>query len=98
MDVGTWQTPGAPALGAPEDRAGAAGWTVAGNAQAAYGERLALARTMCMPCFRCHRPAAPGARADLGWPGRTGGRRPAAHIRDKVARTTVSVLPPHRHW
>ena len=39
---GTWQNSGAPALSAPEDVQVPPGWTVAGNAQAAYGERLRI--------------------------------------------------------
>ena len=86
---GTWQNSGAPALSAPEDVQVPPGWTVAGNAQAAYGERLA-------PDSH-HVHALPTATALLRLAPvliSAGLAVPAAdalplYIRDKVARTTA---------
>ena len=83
---GTWQNSGAPALSAPEDVQVPPGWTVAGNAQAAYGERLAPDSHHVHALPTATALLRLGARADLRWPGRTGGRCPAAlHSRQSGA-------------
>ncbi len=84
---GVWQATGELGLSAPEALQVPAGWTVAGNAQAAYGERLA-------PEAR-HVTALPTACALLRLaPSLLSARLPAAaalplYIRDKVAQTTA---------
>lgn len=86
---GTWQNSGAPALSAPEDVQVPPGWTVAGNAQAAYGERLApdSHHVHALPTATALLRLAPGLIS-------AGLAVPAAdalplYIRDKVARTTA---------
>jgi len=86
---GTWQNSGAPALSAPEDVQVPPGWTVAGNAQAAYGERLAPGthHVHALPAATALLRLAPGLIS-------AGLAVPAAdalplYIRDKVARTTA---------
>lgn len=86
---GAWQAEGELGLCAPEALPVPPGWTVVGNAQAAYGERLA-------PQAR-HLPALPTAAALLHLAPHllaTQGSLPAEaalplYIRDKVAQTTA---------
>ena len=88
-DQGHWRTDADFGLGAPETVLPPAGWTVAGNAQAAYGERLAPDAP--------HVAALPTASALLRlapWLLGRGAAVPASealprYIRDKVAKTTA---------
>ncbi len=86
---GTWHGAAAPALCAPQQVQAPVGWTVAGNAQAAYGERLApgARHVHALPTATALLRLAPGLLA-------AGGAVPAdqalpLYIRDKVAQTTA---------
>lgn len=91
----TWHSTGALGLSAPQDVQVSPGWTVAGNAQAAYGERLA--------CGALHVHALPTAAALLRLAPHllaTGHAVTAAqalplYIRDKVAQTTAERAAAH---
>ena len=87
--AGTWQGDGEFGLCAPQAVDVAAGWTVAGNAQAPYGQRLApgAQHVNALPTARALLNLAPGLLA-------AGGALPAdqalpRYIRDKVAKTTA---------
>ncbi|UCU98964.1 tRNA (adenosine(37)-N6)-threonylcarbamoyltransferase complex dimerization subunit type 1 TsaB [Acidovorax radicis] len=87
-DVG-WQADGDFGLGAPETVLAPAGWTVAGNARAPYGDRLAPAahHVVALPTATALLRLAPALLA-------AGGGMPASealprYIRDKVAQTTA---------
>ena len=86
---GAWQGDSDFGLCAPEALPIEAGWTVAGNAQAAYGERLAphAPHVVALPTAAALLRLAPALLA-------AGGGQPAAqalprYIRDKVAKTTA---------
>lgn len=87
--AGQWHAASAVALCAPEALVVPAGWTVAGNAQAVYGERLAPGanHVFALPTARALLQLAPAALA--------AGHASSAHhamplyIRDKVAQTTA---------
>ena len=86
---GAWLAAGELGLCAPEALPVPAGWTVAGNAQAAYGERLApqALHVAALPTAAALLRLAPGLLA-------TQGSLPAAaalplYIRDTVAQTTA---------
>jgi len=86
---GAWHAAGALGLCAPQQVQVPAGWTVAGNAQAAYGERLAPGahHVQALPTASALLRLAPGLLA-------AGGAVPAdqalpLYIRDKVAQTTA---------
>lgn len=86
---GRWRTDADFGLGAPEALQPPAGWTVAGNARPAYGERLAptAPHVAALPTARALLRLAPALLAD--------GAAVAAsealprYIRDKVAQTTA---------
>ena len=84
-----WQTGADFGLGAPETVVPPAGWTVAGNARAPYGDRLAPAapHVVALPTATALLRLAPALLA-------AGGGIPASdalprYIRDKVAQTTA---------
>ncbi|MFC5496765.1 tRNA (adenosine(37)-N6)-threonylcarbamoyltransferase complex dimerization subunit type 1 TsaB [Caenimonas terrae] len=87
FDAGGWTRRGAFSLDRPEALALAPGWTLAGNAFAAYGDRLpAGPRIACLPDAQALLRLAPGLLA-------AGCAVPAdqalpLYIRDKVAQTT----------
>lgn len=87
--AGVWQAAGEAGVCAPELLAVPEGWSVAGNAQAAYGERLAPAarHLVALPTSAALLRLAPALLAAQG-------SQPAAaalplYIRDKVAQTTA---------
>ena len=87
--AGAWQGDGEFGLCAPEAVAAPAGWTVAGNAQAPYGQRLApdAPHVHALPTATALLRLAPSLLA-------AGGALPAdqalpRYIRDKVAKTTA---------
>ena len=87
--VGTWQSDGEFGLCAPQAVAVPAGWTVAGNAQTPYDQRLApgTQHVHALPTATALLRLAPGLLA-------AGGALPAdqalpRYIRDKVAKTTA---------
>ena len=89
MPEGRWQADADFGLGAPETVQVPSGWTVAGNAQAPYGERLApaAAHVHALPTARALLRLAPALLA-------AGGAVAASdalprYIRDKVAQTTA---------
>ncbi|MDR6213941.1 tRNA (adenosine(37)-N6)-threonylcarbamoyltransferase complex dimerization subunit type 1 TsaB [Paracidovorax wautersii] len=89
QDSGSWSVPADFELGRPESVAVPAGWTVAGNAQAAYGERLApdAPHVHALPTAAALLRLAPALLA-------AGAAVPAPaalprYIRDKVAQTTA---------
>ena len=86
---GRWQADADFGLGAPETVQPPAGWTVAGNARAPYGDRLAPTAThvLALPTATALLRLAPALLA-------AGGGLPASealprYIRDKVAHTTA---------
>lgn len=88
FDAGRWQAHGTNRLSAPQAVAAEPGWTLAGNAFAAYGERLpaGAARIEALPTAAALLRLAPALLAQ-------GQAVPAAmalplYIRDKVAHTT----------
>ncbi|NPC55008.1 tRNA (adenosine(37)-N6)-threonylcarbamoyltransferase complex dimerization subunit type 1 TsaB [Caenimonas soli] len=87
-ESGGWRRQGEFGLGRPETVAVAPGWSLAGNAFAAYGERLppAAARIEAMPTARALLRLAPALMA-AGQAGPAAGAMPL-YIRDKVAQTT----------
>jgi len=87
-ESGRWRQHGEFGLGRPETVAVAPGWSLAGNAFAAYGERLppAAARIEAMPTARALLRLAPALLA-AGQAGPAASAMPL-YIRDKVAQTT----------
>ena len=92
---GQWRQQGEFKLGPPEAVAVPAGWALAGNALAAYGERLppASARIDAMPTAAALLRLAPALLAA----GRAGPAESAMplYIRDKVAQTTAERAGAH---
>ncbi len=86
---GLWQALQGPQLSAPQDVHVPSSWTVAGNAQAAYGERLApqAAHVQALPTARAMLQLAPAWLA-AGRATDAQGALPL-YIRDKVAQTTA---------
>jgi tRNA threonylcarbamoyladenosine biosynthesis protein TsaB len=87
--AGRWQPAGELSVAAPENVAVPAGWTLAGNARAAYGERLGpgAPSVAALPTAEALLRLAPALAA-------AGGLVAAAdalplYIRDKVAKTTA---------
>jgi tRNA threonylcarbamoyladenosine biosynthesis protein TsaB len=84
---GQWTQQGAIALGRPESVVVPPGWTLAGNAFAAYGERWGeAARIEAQPTAAALLRLAPGLLAAGG--GRAADAALPLYIRDKVAQTT----------
>lgn len=86
---GRWRADADFGLGAPESVQVPPGWTVAGNARAAYGERLAANAThvAALPCAAALLRLAPALLADGG--GIAAHEALPRYIRDKVAQTTA---------
>ena len=86
---GQWRTESGPVLGAPEHVQAPAGWTVAGNAQAAYPTRLApgAEHVAALPTAAALLRLAP-ALLDAGQDVDASGAMPL-YLRDKVAQTTA---------
>ena len=83
---GKWDTVQEPLLGRPEDLALPAGWTVAGNALALFGERLPAGAVAALPTAAALLRLAPAALASH--PGADAAEALPLYIRDKVAQTT----------
>ncbi len=86
---GQWRTESGPVLGAPEHVHAPAGWTVAGNAQAAYPTRLApgAEHVAALPTAAALLRLAPALLA-AGQDVDASGAMPL-YLRDKVAQTTA---------
>ena len=87
--AGAWQGDGEFGLCAPEAVAVPNGWTVAGNAQAVYGQRLApgAQHVRALPTATALLSLAPGLLAAGG--GLSADQALPRYIRDKVAKTTA---------
>lgn len=87
--AGAWQGDGEFGVCAPEALAVPAGWTVAGNAQAAYGQRLApgAPHVHALPTATALLRLAPNLLAAGG--GLNADQALPRYIRDKVAKTTA---------
>ena len=87
--AGAWQGDGEFGLCAPEAVAAPAGWTVAGNAQAPYGQRLApdAPHVHALPTATALLRLAPALLAAGG--GLSADQALPRYIRDKVAKTTA---------
>ena len=85
-DDGGWDTVQQPLLGRPQDMPLPAGWTVAGNALALFGDRLPAGAVAALPTAAALLRLAPVALA--AHPDADAAGALPLYIRDKVAQTT----------